>query len=233
MKKNKILNVIGSTRHIPWRGEELLTYSIKLWADAPNPIRMGEFKYQLMWSKDSELLKIVYRSELEYVFEGLTTETVEVLIYKDTLRPHTLNCELNNMSKHIKLDARYEKRRVDMIYWEDGLKDRWAGRIPYRALDNYQVPMTLRCLDFENMTKENFSIVNTLTCSIAETECMFSGTEKIYSPVGFFDCYRVCCQVYDPYPFTQYFLFSIEEPHHLIKVIRGAVVYELSYFDIK
>lgn len=218
-----------SAGFFPLKAGETSTYSIFHWKDADLPIGLGVFQYSISFETEvKETFKIYYKSEIEYILEGVTTEKVEVLVDKHTLRPLYLTCNLDNISKSIRTVADYKKNKIVLTYWEDGVKDKWVDKIPYRVLDNYQALVVLCALDFENLKKDSFSVVNALSCSVVDVECTLSNIELITTPIGIIECYRICLQVFDPFPFTQYNLFSVKPPHRLIKVIKGPLVYELN-----
>ena len=100
-------------------------------------------------------------------------------------------------------------------------------KVPFQVLDNYQSLIARRALDFNGFGKDCFSLVNPMTLSLTEVECTCIDKELVLTSVGDFECYRICLQVYDPVPFTQYNLYSVDKPCHLIKVVKGPLVFEL------
>jgi hypothetical protein len=207
-------------------------YSIRLWSDSETPIEMGSFGYLVEPQKKSNIVRVEYKSELEYIFEGTTKESATVEYDRTTLRPIHLICRLESMSKIIQADAIYKKNKIEMSYWEDGLKDVWKEKIPFNVLDNYQTFAVLRTLDYKNRGKKTFCLVNALTCSVVDVECAVTGKETISSPLGNKECYRLCLQIYDPLPYTQYCHIQIDPPHAVVKAIKGQTVYQLENMQI-
>ena len=215
----------------PIHGEETTIYSILNWKDSFQPIQVGELKYHIFFDQLKKTLIINYKAEMEYLFEGLTTEVAEVLVDVSSLRPIKINCKFENKSQTIHLTGIYKKNKVVINYTEDGIKDKWVERIPYYVLDNYELPIALRALDYNKLELDTFSLVNPLTLSLAEVECSLSDKEIITTQIGNFDCFRVRLQVFDPLPFTQYHLYSVNPPHTLVKLIKGPLIFELKKIE--
>lgn len=207
--------------------EKKFNYSIFLWMDS-EPIDIGEFYYQeVLDSNEEDKICISYQSEVDFLLEGTTKETVNLTYDRNTFRPLLLDCSFENINKKVELCAKYEKKKIIMDVWDDGIKNKWVDRIPYTVIDNYQSLIAMRHLNFDKFEGSSFSLVNALTFSISEVECMLSGVETVTTGIGDFECYRLCLEVYDPMPFTQYNLYSVEPPHQMIKVIKGPLVFEL------
>jgi hypothetical protein len=230
MKQSEKNGKVITSTVFPVEREESSTYSMVNWKDPSQPIEVGEIVYHIVADSGKGTVAITYRSEMEYLFEGLTTEKAEVVVDTHTLRPISFQCEFQNRSQALNLEGSYKKDKVEVQYVQDGVKDKWVEKIPYRVLDNYESLMALRALDFENLSMDAFSLVNGLTLSVAEVECTLAERETVTTRIGSFDCFRVCLQVYDPLPFTQYHLYTVSPPHHLIKVIKGPLVFELKEF---
>ncbi|MBW2603510.1 MAG: hypothetical protein JRE28_04230 [Deltaproteobacteria bacterium] len=205
-----------------------MTYAIIQWRENSQSVQVGEFGYTVEADpQNNHCYRLLFDSEMEYGFEGLTTEKVSVWMDADTLRPVSLTCRFESMDHVIEMTGEYKNKKVVIRYKEDGISDKWVERIPFQVLDNYQLLFVLRALDFDGMGMNCFSLVNAPTLSIAEVECTCIDREPIVTSIGEFECYRICLQVYDPVPFTQYLLYSLDPPHHLIKVVKGPLVFEV------
>jgi hypothetical protein len=224
MTKARVINA----EKFPVSTNELSKYSVSLWKGT-RKIDLGNFIYSLEIGRNQKsILRIKYESTIEYLLEGTTTENVALTVDSAVHRPLKLDCEFWNVQQNVALSAEYKKKKVIVNYIENGCKDRWIGRIPYQVLDNYQMFISLRALNYNEPRTEKFSLVNCLTCSVTEIDCSHNGIEKVKTDLGVFDCYRICLQLYKPVAFTQYNLYTVEKPHHLIKVIKGAIVCELN-----
>jgi hypothetical protein len=224
MTKARVINA----EKFPVSTNELSKYSISL-LKGTRKIDLGNFEYSLKIDRNQKnILDIKYKSTIEYLLEGTTTENVALTVDSAVHRPLKLNCEFWNIQQNVVLSAEYKKKKVVMNAIENGCKDRWVERIPFQVLDNYQMFISLRALNYNESRTEKFSLVNCLTCSVTEIDCIHNGIERVKTNLGVFDCHRICLQLYKPVAFTQYNLYTVEKPHHLIKVIKGPIVYELS-----
>jgi hypothetical protein len=211
---------------------EQATYAILQWRDDAKHTEVGEFFYQIESPTDRpDTYRMVYNSEMEYHFEGLTTENVEVTMDATSLNPLSFNCCFKSMGHDIELNGVYKSNKVIVHYTEDGTRGKWTEKLPFQVLDNYQSLVALRSLDFKAMKQIFFSLVNALTLSIVEVDCSCLGQEIVKTEIDTYECYRICLQVYDPMPFTQYLLFSVQPPHHLIKVIKGPLVFQVRHIS--
>lgn len=228
MKASRRQKQVISTSQLLITARERMTYAIIQWRENSQNIQVGEFRYTVgVDPRHNHRYRLLFDSEMEYGFEGLTTEKVSVWMDADTLRPVSLTCRFDSMDHVIEMAGEYKNKKVVIRYDEDGISDKWVEKVPFRVLDNYQLLFALRMLDFEGMGMNCFSLVNALTLSIAEVECTCIDQEPIITSIGEFGCYRICLQVYDPVPFTQYLLYSVDPPHHLIKVVKGPLVFEV------
>jgi len=227
MKTNRSRKQVFTAVDFPVKSDEKINYAIIQWRDNSQNAQVGEFEYNFGVDLNTNCYRLQFESEMEYGFEGLTTEKVDILMDVGTLRPVTLNCKFESMDHVVELTGEYKRKKVVIRYVEEGIKDKWVEKVSFQVLDNYQLPFALRALDFNALELDCFSLVNALTLSIAEVECTRTDQERVATQIGEFECFRISLQVYEPVPFTQYLLYAIDPPHHLIKAVKGPLVFEL------
>jgi hypothetical protein len=154
---------------------------------------------------------------------------VTVLANKEDYRPIVTRINvLTTGGETVNIVGTYKRRKVDVFVEAEKRKDASCIRVPLHVFDNYQAHFLLRSLVNTRIGYcTSICAVHIVRRILVNPTLKVEAKEVVDVPAGQYVCWRISSKKELKNGVQQYIFFSEQEPHPMVKNIKGPQVIEL------
>lgn len=198
----------------PWQDGDKLTYD---WLDKSGN-KSGTAEVSL--AKDGGAWVIYWVDKL-----GTVDQKVKVRIDAQTLKPLGAEKNIKAQGTDAKVDTTYQGGKLDIKAVVNGENKSASIDVPANAIDNDQLLMTLRALQFADGYEGKCVIVVGQSAAKVDTTVRVKGKESVTVPAGSYDAWKV---ELDFGQAKQYAWYQTDAAHNLVQYDNGTTKAVLS-----